>query len=103
LDNILSIYEDGSLITVALKETKKGEVLEFSMKSTMGTTTDSIGVSNFKGKPFKCKFDPRMFKDSLTVSKCTEANFSYIDEKAIVLKCTKDKTKTVYINSVVND
>lgn len=101
LDNILAIYEDGSLITAELKTKKGTDVLEFSMKSTMGVISDHIEVTNLKGKPFKTTFDPRMFKDSLLISKCPEATFSYIDGKSIILKCAKEEVKTTYINSVL--
>jgi hypothetical protein len=110
LDNILSIYEDGALITLELKSGKKGgEVLEFTMKTTMGTITDNFKIETLKGKHFKCTFDPRMLLDSLNLAKSTEAKFSYIEDKAIVLKVvkvdkeTKTSTEITYVNSVVKD
>jgi hypothetical protein len=103
LDNILSIYEDGSLITIELKDSKKGEILELSMKSTIGAITDSIVVAKFKGQKFKSKFDPRMFIDSLALSKSTEIVLSYIEEKALTLRSKTEDTDLIYVNSVVND
>jgi DNA polymerase III sliding clamp (beta) subunit (PCNA family) len=103
LDNILSIYEDGALITLEFKNVKKKDVLEFSMKTSMGVISDSLVIETFKGKPFKCTFDPRMLLDSLNLSKSKEAKLQYIEDKALVLNCIKDETSITYVNSVVKE
>jgi hypothetical protein len=107
LDNILSVYEDGALISLNLgsdpsKKDRSSRLLEFSMKSNVGSVSDTLKVKDVTGKDFKCKFNPKMLVDSLALSKCTKTSFEYIDGKAMVFKCKKGETEIIYVNSVVN-
>lgn len=102
LDNILSVYEVGSLVILTLKKIKDKYVLEFSMKSALGNVSDKLPLKEEKCKAFECSFDPRLFLDSINLAKCPEATLSYLTDKALVLKCKKESTNIVYINSVVS-
>lgn len=99
IDNIMSIYEDGAL--VSLSKVPKKDLLEISIKTTLGSINDKINISKFKGSDFKDTFDPRMLLDVLSVIKAETIESSYVDKKALLFKVSTEDASSIYSITVI--
>jgi DNA polymerase III sliding clamp (beta) subunit (PCNA family) len=101
LSNLMSIYEEGALITFSKKKANK---LELSISTTYGNISDNLEIEDFKGEPFKDTFDPRMIIDILTAAKGDNTTLSYIKDKCFILRCQSDvnkSSKSIYACTIV--
>jgi len=99
LTNVMSVYEQGALV---LLTKKKGDKVEMTINTSIGTISDQIEVEDSKGDTFKDTFDPRMLLDILNVAtKEGKAFFGYIEDKALLIRTDKLKAKTTYVCTVI--
>jgi len=101
LENIASVYEDGSYITLTSAEARGKDMLKLSIKTLYGSAEDQIEVTDKKGKPFDLKADPRMLLDILTAADHNKLTFTHYPDTGYGLSVSEKGQDVTYIGCLV--